>query len=358
MQKQKGTFQLKIFIALFIVCAFISCKEKQAIAKADFVIGNGQLPDIAKDKNGTIHLVYGLGDSILYTFSSDNGQSFSSPSVIAVLPDLFSFAMRGPQIAVNNSGVIITACTTNGNIFSYYKDKEKWKQGVRINDVDTTAKEGLMALAADGENAFAVWLDLRANKRNKIYGARSSDGGKSWSRNIMVYTSPDTGVCPCCKPSVLMKGKKVYIMFRNWLEGNRDLYLIQSDNNGASFSTAQKLGTGSWKLNACPMDGGALAINKNGKVQTIWRREGNIFTAVPSAPEVKIGEGRNCTLSTVNNKNIYAWTNEGSVIFMKLNGEKNSIGKGNLPVLKALDDEHAICVWENNQQIHASVVDL
>lgn len=358
MQKIKAIFLLKISFLIFIACCFISCKEKKAIAKADFVIGDGQIPNIAKDKNGTIHLVYGLGDSILYTSSSDNGQSFSSPSVVAVLPGLFSFAMRGPQIAVNNSGVIVTACTTKGNIYSYYKDKKNWKHGPRVNDVDTISKEGLMALAADGENAYAVWLDLRGNKRNKIYGAVSNDGGKSWSKNIMVYTSPDTGVCPCCKPSVVIKGKEVYVMFRNWLQGNRDLYLIESDNNGASFSAAQKLGTGSWKLNACPMDGGGLAVNKNGKVQTTWRREGNIFTAVPGRAEVEIGEGKSCTIATVNNKNIYAWTDNQKVICMKAGGQKKVIGNGSLPVLKALDDEHAICIWENDKQIHASVVDL
>jgi hypothetical protein len=36
-----------------------------------------------------------------------------------------------------------------------------------------------MALAAEGNHLFAVWLDLRGNKRNKIYGAESTDGGKS-----------------------------------------------------------------------------------------------------------------------------------------------------------------------------------
>ena len=76
-----------------------------------------------------------------------------------------------------------------------------------MNDPDTTAKEGLMALSADKENVFAVWLDLRGNKRNKIYGAKSIDGGKTWSKNIMIYTSPDTTVCECCKPSVDMLEK-------------------------------------------------------------------------------------------------------------------------------------------------------
>lgn len=349
---------LKISLAMFIACCFISCKEQTVKAKPDFVIGNGQIPNIAKDKSGSIHLVYGLGDSIIYTSSSDNGQNFAPTAVVAVLPDMFSFAMRGPQIAVNNSGVIITACTSKGNIYSYYKEDGKWKQGARVNDLDTIAKEGLMALAADAGNAYAVWLDLRGNQRNKIYGAESKDGGKSWSKNIMVYTSPDTGVCPCCKPSVVMNGNKVYVMFRNWLQGDRDLYLAESNNDGQTFSAAQKLGKGSWKLNACPMDGGALAINKNGKVQTVWRREDNIFTAVPEAPEIEIGQGRGCTLATVDNKNVYAWANDGKVILVKPNGEKNVVGEGSLPVLKALDDHHVICAWQDDKQIHASVVEL
>jgi len=70
-----------------------------------------------------------------------------------------------------------------GDIFSFYKeDKGNWTQGNRVNDVDTIAKEGLTALSADGENAFAVWLDLRGNKHNKIYGAKSTNGGKHGKR--------------------------------------------------------------------------------------------------------------------------------------------------------------------------------
>jgi hypothetical protein len=57
----------------------------------------------------------------------------------------------------------------------------------------------------------------------------------------MIYASPDTTVCECCKPSVAMKGNSVYVMFRNWLNGNRDLYLIQSSDNGNTFRQVQKI---------------------------------------------------------------------------------------------------------------------
>ena len=147
-------------------------------------------------------------------------------------------------------------------------------------------------------------------------------------------------------------------MFRNWLNGNRDLYLIESSDGGKSFGQAQKLGKGSWKLNGCPMDGGGLAINKNGIPETVWRREGKIYAAIPGMPEKEIGEGRSCSIEIINNKNIYAWTENGNVIIMKPGGIKINLGKGSLPLVKALNNENVICVWENENQIHTSVFEL
>src|SRR6059058_3311364 len=199
------------------------------------VIAKGEMPYLAKESSGALHLVYGSGDSILYNYSSDQGKTFSSPSVVSVLPGLVASHMRGPQIAATSNGLIITACDKKGNIFAFTKDQSgNWSQPVRVNDVDTIAKENLMALSADGNNAFAIWLDLREG-HNRIYGSRSTDGGRTWLKNMLVYASPDTTVCSCCKPSVAVKGSKVYVMFRNWLNGNRDLYLIQSSDGGNSF---------------------------------------------------------------------------------------------------------------------------
>jgi hypothetical protein len=134
--------------------------------------------------------------------------------------------------------------------------------------------------------------------------------------------------------------------------------LITSHNGGISFGEAQKLGLGSWQLNGCPMDGGGLAINNNGVVQTVFRREANIYAATPGMPEQKLAEGRGCTIETVDNKNVYAWTQNGEVVLENTNGQKENIGKGIQPVLKALDAQHVICVWENEKQIHASIVEL
>ena len=349
----------KIIAIITALYLFTGCSDKKFKGKTDFIIANGQMPSLVLDNNNTIHLVYGRGDSLLYSYSSDNAVTFSTPSLISVLPGVYSFAMRGPQIAYTGNGILVTACTASGDIYPFYKySGSNWENGRKVNDIDTVAKEGLMALSADREISVAAWLDLRGNKRNKIYGAKSLDGGKTWSKNFMIYTSPDTSVCECCKPSLIVKGKNVYVMFRNWLQGNRDMYVTQSGDGASTFGPAQKLGKGNWKLNGCPMDGGNMAIDKKGQIKTVWRREGKIYAAMPGTPEKEMGAGRSCTIEIVNNENVYAWTENGAIVLLKPNGHKQTLGSGSQPILKAVDYDHVVCIWENEKKIHAAVVQL
>lgn len=338
-------WSLLFFVGLFAVRSY--CQE---------VIAKGQMPSVATDAKG-VYLVYGNEDSILYSASYDGGKSFSAPKLIHVLPDLAASHTRGPQIGVTDKGLIITACNSDGNIYSFALDKKgKLIKRSRVNDVDTLAKENLMALSSDGNNVFAVWLDVR-NGRNEIYGSRSVDGGITWSKNIRIYHSPDTTVCECCKPSVVVAGANVYVMFRNWLAGNRDLYLISSGDGGQTFGTAEKLGIGSWALKGCPMDGGGLAVD-NHSINTVWNREGKIYADKPGEQEVQIGQGRSCTLSSKDGKNVYAWVDNKQVIYLDNNLKKHILGNGQLPVLKAITPNLAICIWEDDEVINKAIVKI
>ncbi len=64
------------------------------------------------------------------------------------------------------------------------------------------------------------------------------------------------------------------------------------------------------------------------------------------------------TIAIVNNKNIYAWKEEGKVVLMNQNGKKKVLGKDSQPVLKALDKDHLIWIWENEKHFHAAAVEL
>ncbi|MES2330738.1 MAG: exo-alpha-sialidase [Bacteroidota bacterium] len=342
-------------VPLFLFIVIIAgCRQTE---NTSLVIGAGQMPNAVNDGSGKLHIVYGTTDSIMYSFSSDNGKSFSSPSLIGVIPHLAASHMRGPQVAATSNGITVIASNRDGDIFSFNKSSSGWLQVSRVNDVDTVAKEGLMALSGEGQNAFAVWLDLR-DRHNKIFGSKSSDGGKTWSPNKLIYASPDTTVCECCKPSVAIKGNDVYVMFRNWLKGNRDLHLIHSADGGNNFGQAQKLGNGNWPLNGCPMDGGGLVIGSDGNPETVWQRKGVIYASEPGKAEKEIAKGRGCTIASVNGKSVYAWTDNGEVFIMKPQGMKTSLGKGSLPILKPINNEHVLCVWENEKKVYARIVEL
>jgi hypothetical protein len=133
------------------------------------------------------------------------------------------------------------------------------------------------------------------------------------------------------------------------------LYLVRSADGGNTFGAAEKLGTGSWRLDGCPMDGGGLAISANGVAQTVWRRQNKIYSAVPGAMEKEIGEGKGCTVETANGKNIYAWTDSiGNIVCLLGDGTKKTVGKGSTPVLKSISDNEIVCVWQDDKTIKSA----
>ena len=354
MRNMKTNFLL----VLLLVGIAAASQNKGVDANGVTSLGAGQVPDLATSGNA-VHAVWGRGDSILYAFSANRGQTFSAPEVVGVLPKLFSFAMRGPQVAAISGGACIIACNQQGDLIAYQKTGTgHWRKTAKVNDVDTIAKEGFLDLASDGRgNLFAAWLDLRKGRRNNIAGARSTDGGKTWSANRLLYMSPDGHVCECCKPSVAVQGRQVAVQFRNWVKGSRDLWLLRSSDGGQTFGPAEKLGTGTWKLDACPMDGGGLALQKSGAVQTVWRRRDTLFAYSPGKPETGLATGKSCALELAAGRPVYAWVEKGEIVLLTPGGEKRHLGKGSLPVVKPVGDSRVIVAWENDKEIQKAVVD-
>jgi len=320
---------------------------------------NGEAPSMVVEGN-TVHLSFSRGDSILYCSSTDHGQIFSEPVLVAVLNELGSSGGRGPQIICSSGQLLIAAPDKAGNFYTYIKNGagNAWKKSGRINDVPGIAKEGFLSLGA-GNNGhlFAAWLDLRNGKKNNIYGARSVDGGKTWQKNQLVYRSPEGSVCECCKPSVAMKGQQVAVMFRNNLKGNRDLYLVESTDGGARFGKAQKLGEGRWKLTGCPMDGGGLMIQNNNTVRTVWRREATIYTSEPGKPETVVATGRQCAIAVTGGAFYISFVNEGKVYCRKPDSNIVELGQGgNYPKLVAIDPSTILCAWEYENKIYRAIL--
>lgn len=323
-------------------------------------IAPGHLPVVLADTKGIVHLVYGQDSTIYYATASGPELHFTKPMAVAVLPDLVVGAKRGPQIAVTDQNMVITAVNRTGDIYAYSLDRStgRWSSATRINDVLAVAKEGFQAVTGAGGGTFhSVWLDLRGDAHNKIVGSTSRDGGRTWSPNQIIYQSPDGSVCECCRVSITASNKEVYVQFRNWLNGSRDLYLAHSADGGLTYATPRKLGSGTWKLNACPMDGGAVTLSSTGQPLTAWRRDNSLYTCVPGQPETVIATGKNVTMTQGEQGSVLAW-DEGGTVWVKPTGELPvAVGKGQIPSL-AVTGKTAVCTWEAEGQVMTATVKL
>jgi hypothetical protein len=140
-------------------------------------------------------------------------------------------------------------------------------------------------------------------------------------------------------------------MWRNWLKGARDMYLTRSPD-GQTFSKPEKLGTGSWQLNACPMDGGGLTTIK-GKITTAWRRDHAIFLATPGKNEVAIGEGVDVALASNASGDYALWSTPAGIKAL-LPGKKTPVAlsnNGKFPAITALSGGQVLAAWENDGKI-------
>ncbi len=315
-------------------------------------VGNGREPEMSIDSKGIIRIIYGVEEKIFYTFSKDDGKTFAAPVKVAEIMGMHLGMERGPQLATSKDFSIITSTDKQGNIHSFQLDHktDRWRKITTVNDIADIAKEGMMDLAADDSNNFyAVWLDLRIEKKNNI-AFSSWSPKKGWDANRIIYASPQKKVCECCRPSIAVSKKSISIMFRNSIEGYRDLYLISSQDAGKTFNKAVKLGEGSWKLQACPMDGGALALDSKGNNKTVWQRDNQIFFAESESPESKIANGKTPRIALLKDGILYSWSSGGE-LWYKLSG-KSAVSLGSGSGLEILpENSHALAVWENDENM-------
>lgn len=314
-----------------------------------------------------VAMTFGSGNGVYFSRSHDSGRTFSMPVRVAEAPIVPLTRHRGPRIVISGSAIVISAVMgrmpsqeqhahglpSDGDLIAWRSldGGKSWSKGTVINDVRGAPTEGLHALAsAKNSNLFAAWLDHRGGYGTKLYGASSTDGGATWSKNVLIYESPDGTICECCHPSVaIAPNEEIQVMWRNWLDGSRDMYLARS-RDGSKFSKPEKLGNGTWHLNACPMDGGGLAI-AGVRSFTAWRRENKLFLAEPGQDEKEIGTGKDLSIAASGGQ-IYAIWSGASGLTLWESGRIEVLAKeGSYPAIAPLPSGGVLAAWEEHRAI-------
>jgi hypothetical protein len=306
-------------------------------------------------------LTFGAGNSIYFTRTEKNGTALGAVIKVADTGALYLGRHRGPRIAVAGSTLVISAVAgqkgrgQDGDVLVWTSaDKGRtWYGPAPVSQPAGVAREGLHGMAARGSLVFVAWLDLRESK-TQIYGSVSRDAGATWSANTLIYKSPSGSVCECCHPTVAIDRQgDIVVMFRNSLEGNRDMYIVRSSDGGLTFSQALKLGEGFWPLNACPMDGGDVNLDDRGEVLTIWRRGGQVFLSSIGGKEKLLGEGKNPSLAFASSGPVAAWESpEGLVVWSMASRKPAPVdAEGKFPHLVSLKSGKVLGAWESQGKI-------
>ncbi len=332
-----------LMLFALVGCADLVAGEPMRITGAEF--RGAKQPQIAVSAEGKVFVAFGRGEDIYVTRSLD-GSQFEPPAK-AGAPDKLALGMRrGPRIALAGKDVVVTAIShSTGNLYGWVSRDEgsSWSKASIINTVSNAAREGLQALAGDGRGRLiSVWLDLR-NGKTELWSSVSNDGGERWNANLRVYQSPAGTICECCHPSAIFSDDgKIVVMWRNWMNGERDMYRAESVDSGKTFSGAKKIGSGSWKLPACPMDGGSLEI-ANGTIRYAWRREAKLFyTSDEASEELLSGSGTQPVIVQNAKGFSYFWQDNGNLYWRS--SERAA------PEMFARNGGYAACAWSEKDQ--------
>jgi len=155
---------------------------------------------------------------------------------------------------------------------------------------DAAGNRGWQAAAADNKGVVhALWLDHRGmaasagSAETHTHGASGpASDGVEMAQKSALYTSVvgragtarsiTSGVCYCCKTALVSAPDGT--LFAAWRQvfpgGIRDIAFAVSKDGGATFSAPVKVSDDNWKLNACPDDGPAMAIDAVGRLHVVW----------------------------------------------------------------------------------------
>jgi len=234
-------------------------------------------PDITISDNGIIHvtwvLVSGSNKDIYYSYSSDNGFSFSEAVKINDSNGkVVAFIGGGPRVRCRNDEVFISwadkrnGYTNTGIYLAQSTDSgNTWVETGRISDVDY----------------FTIYPELEVGDDGKLHTAYYHYGSDLDIEDVRyAYTEPNSiefypsiqadvnaGVgepCDCCSPELAIgPDGSAYIAFRNNINNLRDNYIAVKRPNMNEFSTGVPIYNSGWMVSYCPSSRPYLAVNES-----------------------------------------------------------------------------------------------
>jgi hypothetical protein len=207
---------------------------------------------------------------VYFAKSTDGGRTFGPNK--KVNDDTTTSVQYKPGIGVDGDGIIYVAWRDgrkgNADIFFARStdDGKTFSRNIQLNDDRGLAYQGNPTLAVGPKGVVAVaWSDAR-NEKDDIYMTVSRDQGRTFSANRRVNDDPETPAHS--HPSVAVDGQgTIYAAWEDYRNDNSDIYLAKSLDGGATFTPNRKVNddTGS-----APQISPSLALGPSGEIVVAW----------------------------------------------------------------------------------------
>lgn len=281
-------------VAGVVLLTMVSCARTERVVTLSVPSRSNANATIASDGSRVI-VAWGAtgqqGTDIYAAVSKDGGRRFGAP--IRVNDAAGEASVSGeqpPRVDLRGEAIEVVWVAKRGGLPSIRAASSRggasFAASRAVSPPSLMGARGWQSAAiADDGSVHAVWLDGRfaasgsnvghthgaghghgaADPRQDVYHAVWRDGAALQEVRV------DTDVCFCCKTAIVTRGQDVYTAWRDLFPGGvRDISVAHSTDGGRTFGTPARVSADNWKINACPDDGPALALDGAGALHVVW----------------------------------------------------------------------------------------
>ncbi len=287
-------------VVAILPITFIACGRSGSDRTALGVVGRTNAHVTLAADGDRVAAVWGAsgagGVDVEFALSVDGGRRFTAPvRVNDVAGEASVSGEQPPRVVVHGHRVDVIWVAKRDGVAAIRAATSN-DEGQTFSSARTITPEGIggargwesASLDADG-SVHAVWLDGRAAlpQAPMIHTAASSaDSGEHhhhmsprqdvfhavWrGAGAPTETRVATNVCFCCKTAIVTRGNDVFVAWRHLFDGGvRDIAIARSADGGRTFGDPVRASADNWKIDACPDDGPALAVDARDVLHVTW----------------------------------------------------------------------------------------
>ena len=250
----------------------IRSKKKAKFKKPDNITphnGGAFSPRVALDSNESVYVVWGDtsggGKKVVLVRSTDGGETFSDTIDVS----RSSGEAFEPEIATGaNNTIYVTWEDTKSGVSAIYAARSTDGGGTFSDPLKISgagfAEQAHIATDTAG-HVHLTWMEHVGESIQAFY-SRSVNDGLSFSEPLNLVNDAEAQIA---KPIIATyRDSVVYISYQDERRGNRQVFLVKSEDGGASFSDAARVSNADNDKGRA--HSAAMAVDSDGVLHLVW----------------------------------------------------------------------------------------